>query len=122
MTRQDRIRILLAEDEMLIRELAVEDLAEAGFEVVATGSGDEALAVLEADGDFALLFTDIRMPGEIDGLELARRGKAILPGLRVIYATGYEDGLVDLSSHERCIRKPYTFENLRELLAGLGLT
>jgi CheY-like chemotaxis protein len=115
------IRILLAEDEMLIRELAAEDLTEAGCEVVSVGSGDEALAVLAADVGFQLLFTDIRMPGEVDGIELARRAKALLPDLPVIYATGYDDPQMELSPRERCIRKPYLFDEVQRLLGELGL-
>jgi CheY-like chemotaxis protein len=114
------LRILLAEDEMLIRELAAEDLAEAGHDVVAVGSGDEALALLETDSAFDLLFTDIRMPGAVDGVELARRAKAISPDLPVIYATGYDDPQMELSPRERCIRKPYMFDDVSRLLAGLG--
>ena len=121
MASDQAIRILLAEDEMLIRELAAEDFADVGFDVVATASGDEALAILEADGNFQLLFTDIRMPGRIDGIDLARRGKAIVPGLRVIYATGYEDTRIELSSRERGIRKPYEFGQVLELMRTLGV-
>ncbi len=121
MTKASAVRILVAEDEMLIRELAVEEFIDAGFEVIACGTGDEALAVLETDSDFALLFTDIRMPGQVDGIELARRAKASRPGLRVIYATGYDDRDLDLGPEERRIPKPYTMPELLGLLAELGL-
>jgi CheY-like chemotaxis protein len=115
-------RILLAEDEMLIRELAAEDLSEAGYEVAATATGDEALARLEAGASFDLLFTDIRMPGEVDGVELARRARALNPELRVIYATGYDDPPIEPSPQERCIRKPYVFQDVQRLLTALGLS
>jgi CheY-like chemotaxis protein len=116
------VRVLLVEDEMLIRELAAEDFTDAGFEVVAATSGDEALFLLEAGRDFDLLFTDIRMPGEVDGIDLARRARSLLPTLRVIYATGYDDKLRDLTPDERCIRKPYAFSEVLGLVASLGLT
>lgn len=115
------LRILLAEDEMLIRELAAEDLLEAGHEVIAVSSGDEALAVLEADRAFGLLFTDIRMPGSLDGVELAERARRLVPDLPVIYATGYDDPQMTMSARERCIRKPYLFDDVKRLLAELGL-
>jgi CheY-like chemotaxis protein len=105
---------------MLIRELAAEDLEDAGYEVVTMATGDQALAVLEAGGVFDLLFTDIRMPGKVDGLELARRAKELLPDLPIIYATGYDDPQIELSPRERCIRKPYVFDEVLRLIALLG--
>jgi CheY-like chemotaxis protein len=112
-------RILLVEDEMLIRELAVEDLTEAGFDVVWASSGDEALALLDGDTDFDFLFTDIRMPGTVDGRELAVRARTIVPGLPVLYATGYNDMIGTLAAHERCVCKPYALEDVLQSLASL---
>jgi len=100
-------RILLVEDEFLVRELAFEDLNDAGFDVRVAGSGDEAIALLEGDRAFDLLFTDIRMPGSVDGWELARRARDCIPSLGVIYATGYSDRLKVLESNERFLQKPY---------------
>jgi CheY-like chemotaxis protein len=121
MARQGTIRILLVEDEMLIRELAAEDLIDAGYDVVTASSGDEAFALFEAQPDFDLLFTDLRMPGAIDGVELARLARAMIPSLPVIYATGYDDPRITLSTEERCIRKPYDAKLVLEHLASLGL-
>ena len=60
---------------MLVRELAREDLSDAGFEVVDTPDGDRARAILEDDRRFDLLFTDIRMPSQLDGWALASEAK-----------------------------------------------
>ena len=60
-------KVLLVEDEMLVRELAYEDLSDAGHEVIAAGTGDEALALLRDGRPFDVLCTEIRMPGAIDG-------------------------------------------------------
>ncbi len=117
-----KFRILLAEDEMLIRELAAEDLEEAGYEVVTTATGDEALALLEGGTRFDVLFTDIRMPGQVDGLELARRARTLLPDLPVIYATGCDAPQIALSLREHCIRKPYVIDEVLRALAALGLS
>jgi CheY-like chemotaxis protein len=114
-------RALLAEDEMLVREVATEDLLDAGFEVTAVTDGEAALAVLAADTGFDLLFTDIRMPGAIDGWELGRRARALIPGLCVVYATGYSETMPALAEHERIVRKPYGFQDMLERLASLGL-
>jgi CheY-like chemotaxis protein len=112
--------VLLVEDELLVRELASEDLAEAGFEVTQASDGDEALAHLRDGRQFDLLFTDIRMPGETDGWELAREARRLIPGLRVIYATGLGEAGDGLASEERYVRKPYSLNDLRKVLGELG--
>jgi CheY-like chemotaxis protein len=113
-------RILLGDDEMLVRELALEDLTDAGFEVLPAGDGDQAMAILNDDQAFELLFTDIRMPSSIDGHELADRAKRLIPGLKVIYASGLAD-VAPASADERYLPKPYRRETLFALLDELGL-
>jgi CheY-like chemotaxis protein len=112
-------RILLAEDEVLVRELALEDLTDAGHEVVAARNGDAALAALQDDRAFDLLFTDIRMPGRIDGWELAAEARRLVPGLKVIYSTGLDESTSALAPDERLIQKPYRLDALLALLAEL---
>jgi CheY-like chemotaxis protein len=113
-------KALLVEDELLVREVAAEDLAEAGFEVTAASDGDEALAILREDASFDLLFTDIRMPGSTDGWELAREAKKVIPDLRVIYATGLGEAGDGLDEGECYVRKPYNLKDLRQALGKLG--
>jgi CheY-like chemotaxis protein len=105
-------KILLVEDEMLVRELAFEDLSDAGHEVTTAGSGDEALALLRGGEGFDVLFTDIRMPGGIDGWQLAAEAKRIIPGLKVVYATGLNDDTGRLAQGERMLTKPYRKNDL----------
>jgi CheY-like chemotaxis protein len=112
--------VLLVEDELLVRELASEDLGDAGFDVTAASDGDEALGYLREGRRFDLLFTDIRMPGTTDGWQLAREAKALLPDIRVIYATGLGDAANGLAEGERYVRKPYSISDLRDALAQLG--
>ena len=114
------MKALLVEDEVLVREVASEDLAEAGFEVTTASDGDEALAILRQDAGFQLLFTDIRMPGSADGWALAREAKKLIPGLRVIYATGLGDAGDGLDDGEWYVRKPYNLKDLRQALGKLG--
>jgi CheY-like chemotaxis protein len=81
------MKVLVVEDDELVREVAVEGLTEAGFEVVEAASAEEALARCEehvAD----VLFTDIRLPGSLDGWDVAEQCRETNPGLPVIYATG----------------------------------
>ncbi len=112
--------VLLVEDELLVRELASEDLGEIGFEVTAASDGDEALGYLREGRHFDLLFTDIRMPGATDGWLLAQEARKLLPGIRVIYATGLGEAADGLCEGERYVRKPYTLDDLRDALTELG--
>lgn len=112
--------VLLVEDELLVRELAREDLAEIGFDVTSVSDGDEALAHLAGGNHFELLFTDIRMPGSIDGWGLGAQARALIPGIKVIYATGVNEAADGLAEHERYVRKPYSLNDLRRALADLG--
>jgi CheY-like chemotaxis protein len=105
-------KILLVEDEMLVRELAFEDLTDAGHEVTTAGSGDEALAILRGGQAFDVLFTDIRMPGSVDGWQLAAEAKQIVPGLKVVYATGLNDDTGRMEQGERMLTKPYRKHDL----------
>jgi CheY-like chemotaxis protein len=120
MPEAERDTVLLVEDELLVRELASEDLADAGFEVTQASDGDEALGHLREGRQFDLLFTDIRMPGETDGWELAREARRLIPGLRVIYATGLGEASDGLAAEERYVRKPYSLNDLRKVLGELG--
>jgi len=111
---------LLVEDELLIRELACEYLRDFGFEVTIARDATEALGILHEGKRFDLLFTDIRMPGGMDGRELAQEAKRMDEELRVIYATGYADGGAPLQRGEKLIGKPYTMSALRDALKMLG--
>jgi CheY-like chemotaxis protein len=82
------VRVLLVEDEVLIREWATVALEEQGFAVHAVGNASDALRHL-ASAPVDVLFTDINMPGSLDGLGLARRAREANPGLMVAYASGH---------------------------------
>ena len=114
-------RILLVEDEMLVRELAREDLSDAGFEVIDTPDGDRARAILEDDRRFDLLFTDIRMPSQLDGWALASEAKRLIPGLKVLYASGLDDNDSRVADGERMIAKPYRRDALLACIAEIGV-
>ena len=81
--------ILLAEDDDSLRQFLAKALTRAGHVVVHCGDGNEALTEIEARNvDFDLLLADIVMPG-LDGIELARRANEIIPGLKVLFITGF---------------------------------
>jgi CheY-like chemotaxis protein len=109
-------RILLVEDDELVRENAAEQLRSLGYEVVAAGIGREALAVLEKGEAFDLLFTDVVMPGGMNGRELAERALLLRPGLPVLYTSGYtENAIVHHGRLDRgvdLLAKPYRRQDL----------
>jgi CheY-like chemotaxis protein len=107
--------ILVAEDEEDVRLVVSEALTAAGFRVIEAETGPHALRLLEENPDLHLLFTDIRMPGGMDGFELAHRAKQLRPDLRVVYTSGYvkelpwgEHGI----GYGPMLRKPYHHRDL----------
>jgi CheY-like chemotaxis protein len=108
----------------LLRELAVEVVEEAGFAALEAGNADEAVALLESRPDIALLFTDINMPGAMDGLKLARAVRARWPAIRILVASGQARlQQSDLPPDSCFLAKPYlaaaVIAELRAL-AGVG--
>ena len=109
------IRILLAEDDSVMREYLTRALERAGYAVSAVDRGTAAIPLLESER-FDLLLTDIVMP-EMDGIELARRAAEMVPGLRVMFITGF--AAVTLKAgrempNARVLSKPF---HLRDLVA-----
>jgi CheY-like chemotaxis protein len=80
--------VLVVEDEMLLRMRAVDMVEDAGFTPVEAVDADEAVAILEARSDIALLFTDIQMPGSMDGLKLAHAVRERWPPIKIILVSG----------------------------------
>lgn len=81
--------ILVAEDEPILTMMLTDVLHELGYEVLTAKSGQEALEIVERGDEFHLLLTDVVMPGKVGGFELARRMRALRPGMPVIYTSGY---------------------------------
>jgi CheY-like chemotaxis protein len=109
--------ILVAEDESMLRIIAVEMLEDAGFQVFQAADGEEALALLKAHPRIALLISDIKMP-RMDGYALVRAGLAHKPELRILLMTGYaEDPPAGLlrGGHVEILRKPFDLDRLCEL-------
>ena len=81
-------QILVAEDEAMLRIIAVEMLEDAGFTVFQAADGEEALALLKANPEISLLVSDIKMP-RMDGYALVQAGREFRPELKVLLMTGY---------------------------------
>jgi CheY-like chemotaxis protein len=87
--------ILAVDDVAEVLDLVADILRDLGYEVFCACDGDRALELLSNGQHVDLLFTDIMMPGELHGFELARRARAIHPSLKVIYLTGYASMIPD---------------------------
>ena len=118
-----RTRILLVEDQALIRVIVAETLADAGFDVMQAENGDAAITLLTGLDHLDLLMTDIQMPGSTDGNDVAQAAKTRHPGLPVIYVTGRPDTLHNsMGQNDAFIRKPFgpneVLTLIRKLLAN----
>lgn len=109
--------ILLAEDSEDVRQVAANYLRSLGYRVLAAHSGEEALVLLERHGRVDLLFTDLIMPGGMNGLVLAERVRQSQPELPVLLTTGFMDELVRQGSGafgKDILTKPYRRSELAE--------
>ena len=112
-------RILLVEDNVELLEMTCELLRQLAFDVTGAGTGEEALTLLQS-GAFDVLLTDLELPG-CSGLDVARQGRALQPGLKVIIASGYGAPAVgSLDFAFGVLPKPYGLEQLKGLLANLA--
>jgi CheY-like chemotaxis protein len=109
--------ILVVEDEALVRMVAVDALSETGLRLYEAGDAEEALAVLKEHPDVALVFTDINMPGELDGVSLVQRIHKLWPKIELIVTSGRER-LMDrqLPDHGSFLAKPYRMNQLIDLV------
>jgi CheY-like chemotaxis protein len=113
--------ILLAEDEIMLRMIAVEILQDAGFQVFEAGDGVEALELLKANPEISLLVSDIKMP-RMDGYALAEAGLRFKPGLKVLLMTGYaQDPPADLlkAASLQILHKPFDLDRLCAMVAQM---
>ena len=100
--------ILIVEDEFLLRLDSAEVIESAGFEVIQAANADEAIAILTAGPDIHVVFTDIQMPGSMDGLKLARYVRNRWPPIKIVATSGrvrVEDD--DLPAGSVFLPKPY---------------
>lgn len=110
--REDgRESVLMVEDNAEVRTMGATLLEEAGFEVHQAGDADEALALVAEGLSFDLLFTDIVMPGAMDGVALAAEVRRLRPGTPVLLTTGWGDRSDDRGGLE-LIGKPYRSPDL----------
>jgi PAS domain S-box-containing protein len=114
--KQSKACVLVVEDNDDVRELAEQVLQMEGYAVQSAGSGEQAMEVLRQGARADLLFTDVIMPGGINGLELVEQARTLRPGLPVLVTTGYMDELPQggRSGGLEILAKPYRQEDLLE--------
>jgi CheY-like chemotaxis protein len=115
-------RVLLVEDEFLISTMVADALSERGCEVHVAATAKEALEHLTRGAPCDVLFTDINLPGGVDGAALAQLARRLRPGLPVIYASGLVTGMDQLNAVEGAtfVPKPYDPNKVYTLLRGFA--
>ena len=112
--------VLIVEDDELIRALAVDIVEEAGFLAVEAANADDAVTILETRSDIAVLFTDINMPGSIDGLKLAHAVRDRWPPIKIVMVSGKVSlQASDMPADARFFAKPYHVETMVSELRSL---
>lgn len=117
--------ILVVEDDAKVRALTVARIKELGFAVLSAKDGDEAVMLLETTPEIAAVFTDLVMPGALDGLALARHVKATYPQKLILLTSGYAEDILSKTGEKpdhELLRKPYRQKDLAAALVRLFKT
>jgi CheY-like chemotaxis protein len=122
--RQGRAQTLLVvEDDAQVRQLAVRMLHSLGYQTVEAGDGENALKTLQEVAGVALLFTDVVLPGGMNGIELANAARRLCPELKVLFTSGYpKDALArqgPLDKDVKLLAKPYHKADLAKALHAI---
>ena len=113
--------VLVVEDEFLVRLHAVHLVEQAGFEAVEAANADEAISILEARKDIRIVFTDIHMPGSMDGLKLAHAIRERWPPIELILTSGHFNIAKDKLPARGCFfPKPYQDNAIIDALRHFG--
>jgi two-component system, response regulator PdtaR len=116
----ERLVILIVEDEYLIRTASTDAIRDAGFEVVEAANADNAIAILESRSDIQVVFTNIHLPGSMDGAKLAHAIKHRWPPVRIIATSGrVAVETLDLPAGTIFFPKPYIPEHIAWTLHAL---
>jgi two-component system, chemotaxis family, CheB/CheR fusion protein len=114
--------ILVVEDDPRVRQVTLTRLQMLGYTTIEAENGPKALELINKSQHFDLLFTDVIMPGGMDGAQLVEAARLIKPDLRVLYASGYAEEVLELEKGGTLIRKPYSSAilaaKLRDVLDG----
>ena len=112
--------VLVAEDEMLLRLFAAEALKDAGYKAITAKDAAEALEILKTNPEVRVLFTDIQMPGPLNGVDLARKVHERWPHVLLLITSGNVMlGKEDIPDHGHFVQKPYALRQVVEEIQSL---
>lgn len=112
--------LLVVEDDGLLRMDAVQTLSDAGYHVFEAAHAEEAIAILESRLDITIVFTDIDMPGSMDGIKLAQAVRGRWPPIKIIVTSGHsKPAQDDLPEGGIFIAKPYSFKHVLQTVSKL---
>jgi len=113
--------VLVVDDETMVRMPIVEYLRDCGYNVVEAGDASEAIAAMDAEGQINLVFSDVRMPGDMDGFGLAEWVRSRYPSVPVLLTSGYGGRSLPAASISglRFIAKPYSQNQVAQWIATL---
>ena len=112
-------RVLVVEDEPLLRMFNADMLIDAGFDVLEAADAVEALHLLETNDDIRVVFTDVEMPGALDGFALAQRIEAQWPEIGVLVTSGRRYPNEVFTAAQRCfVPKPFRVAQVVELIGA----
>lgn len=112
-----KFRVLIVEDEPLLLMQAADFIADAGFDTLEARDADEAIRLLETHDDIRIVFTDVDMPGSMDGLKLAAAVRGRWPPIEIIVTSAYFNvQAADLPERGRFFKKPYQTQKVIDAL------
>ena len=114
-------KVLVVEDQEAVRAVACGFLEDFGYDVIEAGDGFQALAQLQENDDIDLMFTDVVMPGGMNGFDLAQAAQSLKPNLKIVHTSGYPKGAMVHQDEPRfkngfIIMKPYRREELQKII------
>ena len=113
-------KVLLVDDDEAVRRAAVDLLTSLGYHVTVASSGAEALDIFARVSDIDVLFTDVVMPGGMDGGEVAEKARELRPGVKVLFASGYFEGALvregSIAPNTHFLVKPYRKKELAQMM------
>jgi CheY-like chemotaxis protein len=116
----ERAAVLVVDDEVMIRLDIADSLQGRGFATYEAGSADEAIHLMEIHPDIRMLFTDVDMPGSMDGIKLSHYVRDRWPPVRIVVTSGHQRAASEiLPEGATFIAKPYELADLKGILSDL---
>ena len=115
--QQNTKTILCVEDDKHVQEFVSAQLRALGYKTIVVGDGNGALSIIESLAAIDLVFTDIIMPGKMNGWQLADRAKQMQPGLKFLFTSGFSDVNAEHVRNQFILKKPYRRRDLSDAIS-----